>query len=474
MKQIIIDFGALKIGSFALPLRIYGYGLMLVCGFLCGILLAQWRARRAGEPAEAVAQCGVWALLGGVFGARLAYVIEQWDTFRNAEPWKVLDVSSGGLIYFGGLLGGTAAVLIYLAVKRLPLRRFIDIVAPSLMIGLAFGRAGCLLNGCCKGGPCRADWPLAMRFPMYSRPLLVLGGEGDNPYSPAQENPSPPYSEQYVNDASLQPDERLVNEFMYYSHSGHSHGGEAHGSPVSRPAILSPRMHHGRLERDQLAVMFGSEEDARARFAATAGADGLLDEADWKQALRAGDGLLCGSEIWDEAQAFDAPPADGKLSFQEVWNYLQTRRKHLVRRFDADADGTLTGAEYQAADAYLREDMFALAAREHTGPLRPAQLLGIVNGLLLAGLLLAFSRHRRREGQVFALMLILYPITRFLLESIRNDDPLNVVHGHWTHNQVTAVILVLAGLLLWFGTKFLPASAGPVGRERKKQAALQA
>ncbi|MFW5839993.1 MAG: prolipoprotein diacylglyceryl transferase, partial [Planctomycetota bacterium] len=155
MHQILFDFGTLELFGLSIPLRVYGYGLMLVLGFLSAILLAQWRARRVGENPEVIAVAGIWALLGGIFGARLAYVIENWDSQFSQEKdllAAMLDITSGGLIYYGGL--GLAALLVtlYLLYKRVPLRRYLDVVAVSLMVGLAFGRMGCLLNGCCWGG----------------------------------------------------------------------------------------------------------------------------------------------------------------------------------------------------------------------------------------------------------------------------------------------------------------------------------
>ena len=140
MKQIIFDFGTLPILD--IPLRVFGYGLMLVCGFLVAIFFARWRARRAGEDPDSITYIGMLGLLGGGVGARLMYVFKHWDVYSGpgADFMEIFNVTSGGLIYFGGLAGGTILVLLCLWIRKLPMRRFLDIVAPSLMIGLAFGR----------------------------------------------------------------------------------------------------------------------------------------------------------------------------------------------------------------------------------------------------------------------------------------------------------------------------------------------
>ena len=441
--------------------QIYGYGLMLVVGFLLAILLAQRRARRAGEGPEPISACGILALVGGVLGARIAFVIEQWDHFQDAPNRlaAILDVTGGGLIYYGGVLLAMACVLGYLLLKRAPVRRYLDIVAPSLMVGLAFGRAGCLLNGCCYGGPCRHDWPLAMRFPMISRPLIKLNGR-DNPYSHATASPSAPYDRQYW-DGKVTPDERLVNRRARVTRR------RSDGTSTTRPRLLPARDLHGPLRTDQLAVLLGTDQEAHPKFDRAAGDDPLLDERDWERARRAGDGLLRGSEPWDEAVQSDGD-ADGLLNFAEAWDYLTRRRDDLLARFDADGDKALNEAERRAANAWLCEDLYAVAGATWSEPLRPAQALGVANALLLAGLLLAFSRLRTREGQVFALLLVAYPITRFILESIRADNPHDILAGVLTHNQWTSIATVAVALVLWVVLWKLPPAVRRGGTDEER------
>lgn len=462
MCQILFSFGTLRLAGLELPLRVYGYGLMLVLGFLTGILLARWRARRAGEDPEVISQLAIWALLGGVGGARLAYVIKEWNFYRHAGLGELLNLSSGGLIYFGGLLGGTGLVVLVILLRRLPLRRFLDILAVSIMVGLAFGRAGCLLNGCCWGGPCEEHWPLAIRFPMIARPLVNLHADCAG-YVPGQ-SLCPAYAGEYSR-GTAEPDERLLNAYPPFLYASPESDAEPRRSPLPVEDL------HGPLQNDQLAGMLASRPEAYRKFRAAAGMDQKLDREEWERARHDGNGLLCGSEAWSEAVRFAPAGADGvsfpgPLSFEDVWRYLQSRKERLLARFDADGDGTFSAPERQNANAYLQADLYALLARQRTPALRPAQPLGIMTALLLAGLLTLFYRHRRREGRVFALMLILYPLARFLLESIRNPDPLNVFHGNWTHNQITSVVLLGVGLAMWWGTGRLPASAGPTLAER--------
>ena len=488
MLQTIVDFGTREIFGLVVPLRFHGYGLMLVFGFISGIYLARWRAKRVGEDPDNITQCGILALVGGVAGARIAFVVEKWDTqFAPAKNLfvEIINITSGGLIYYGGVLLSILLVLVYLRLKGLSIRRYLDILAASAMVGLAFGRAGCLLNGCCYGAAGTTDWPLAMRFPMYSKPLIRLAG-GPGPFSSGTSGPSPVYVEQlraravYLHNRGLQagphltrigpvpghvsPDPRLVNQFGT-SRVKVEKGDEQIGV---RGLLLHPPRHlHGRLNSDQLTTMYATEAEARARFEALADRYGQLTYDRWRRATGDGDAFLRGSEHWDEALYFD-DDRDGRLTFEEAWAYLQARRAWLQEMFAEEPGAAAspggvppTGAAVamERANAYLQEDLFALAETSRSRPVKPAQILGIINAVVVAALLTGFYRLRRREGHVFALMLILYPITRFLLEMIRSDNRHDLMKFILTHNQYTSLLTIIVGIMFWLISAKLSAPA---------------
>lgn len=446
MRQIIFDFGALELLGRTIHLRVPGYGLMVALGFLLAILLARRRAKRCGESPDVLTNCGILALIGGILGSRIAYVIQHWEDFSHLGLAGILDFTAGGLIYYGGVILATAMVLVYLRARKLSLRRYLDILAVSLMVGLAFGRAGCLLNGCCYGGVAREDWPLAMQFPMYTPPLVKLG-DGENPFWEGG-GATPIYSDQFRR-GQVRPHPRLVNSFS--------------------STLLPPVDLHGKLDNDQLEVMFGDRTGARDSFVRTAGDDMLLDRDEWYASRRKADGFLRGSEHWSEAVYFDTS-GDGRLTFAEAWRYLGARRRQLVGRFDANTDGRLDEDERAEANRWLQKDLYALAMAERSAPVKPAQPLGLINALLLAALLTVFFRLRRWEGQVFALLVIAYPITRFVLESVRADNPHHLLRGVLTHNQYTSLAMIVGGILLYLLWRRLPQSAGPVLAERAQAA----
>jgi len=157
-----------------LPIR--GYGVMLLAGVVSGVALAADRARRMGLHPDCIYSLAFWMFAAGIAGARLFHVIEYWDVAYRRETWgatlaTILKVHEGGLVVYGSLIGGSAAFVIYAVRKRLPALALADLIAPSLVLGLALGRIGCLMNGCCFGGTCDYAWGL--EFPQGSPPYFA-------------------------------------------------------------------------------------------------------------------------------------------------------------------------------------------------------------------------------------------------------------------------------------------------------------
>ena len=151
---------AFHIGSFA----VHWYGVMIALAFLFGLWTATLRARREKISGEKIADVTLWLMIGGILGARIVYVTTYWkEEFANEPFSEVFMIQHGGLVYYGGLIGAIVAGAIYICWKKLPLWKIADILAPSIALGSVFGRAGCLLNGCCYGKP--TDVPWAIRFP---------------------------------------------------------------------------------------------------------------------------------------------------------------------------------------------------------------------------------------------------------------------------------------------------------------------
>jgi len=153
-------------------LHIRSYRVMLAVAFLVGtwIALAEARARHLDE--DRLIGVILTALIAGVIGARMLYVMEHLEEFRHA--WgSLLALWQGGLTLYGGVIAGTAAGLIAARRAGLPMWIVADTLTPSLALGTAFGRVGCFLNGCCYGRPTKLPW--GVTFPPDSFASLEFG-----------------------------------------------------------------------------------------------------------------------------------------------------------------------------------------------------------------------------------------------------------------------------------------------------------
>jgi phosphatidylglycerol:prolipoprotein diacylglycerol transferase len=245
-------------------IRIHGFGLMLFLAFLVAMNLAAWLARRSKVDPNDVFDLAIWVIVGGLVGARLFYVVQHRETI---DSWlDVFKVWEGGIVLYGSGLGAAAAFLVFWRIRRFPFAPMLDVSAPAIAIGVALGRIGCFLNGCCYGDTC--DLPWAVSFPQGTLP--------------------------------------------------------------------------------------------------------------WLDQVRSG----------------------------------------LVE-----------------------------ASAAHSLPVHPTQLYSALDGLILTGLLLAYFPLRRRDGEVMALLAVTYPITRFLIEQVRDDE--GAVNLGMTISQNGSLVLLLGGLAAW-------------------------
>lgn len=286
---------------------IYSYGLMMVVGFLASIQLGKYLARRCGLDPELFVNIGLIALVTGVLGARLSHVLENLPQYTDSSRsfrenfWDAINIRSGGLTYYGGFLLAFPSLVYYAIKKKIPLRLGMDMIAPCLMIGLACGRIGCFLNGCCYGAVCEVPWSVTF------------------PYA------SIPYTDQ---------------------------------------------VHEGELA---------------------------------------------------------APP-------------------ELIKTVDS-RERLVEPAELRARPALAQ-----VASHERSLPLHPAQLYSSFTALLICALCLAYFTLPHATGRVFALMLMVEGITRYLLELLRVEPPVVHVAGYGLSlSMVLGIAFVLLGVALWIG-----------------------
>jgi len=313
-----------------IDLPVPAFGVMMMLGFLSGTWWASKRAERVKCDGELVVNLCLLILISSIICARIFYVVHYWDEkFAGRGLLNIINVRQGGIEFYGGFIGAVLATVLYLRYRGLSLRLYLDILTPSLALGLAFGRIGCLLHGCCWGGVCTPDLPWAVTFP-FEAPATARHWE-----------------------------ERQL----------------------TIPAEL---------------------------IAVAADGSGWIKFDQYKNAA------------WREAAG------------------IEPIRSHLVH---------------------------------------PVQLYASLDAFFLAVVLHMYFFRRKRHGMVFAVLLILYAVIRFMEETIRGDNPHDTLH--LTISQFVSVVLLLTGVALIAvlhrlpirsprAVAFVPPSEEPIPKQKGK------
>jgi phosphatidylglycerol:prolipoprotein diacylglycerol transferase len=330
---------------------------MFMLATVVGVGLAAYRARQMGIDPDVIYSLSFWMVIAGLVGARLFFVVQYWEEFEKPTVPEtirsLLNFTKGGLVVYGSVIAGLPVGYWYLRKRGLPILALGDIVAPSMVVGLALGRIGCFLNGCCFGGECvPPDWK-AMTFPLNS----------------------PPYKHQVASGWNsgvwlVGKDGKVVVDWV-------APGGPAEASGVQAGEVVT--------SINGAAV----------------------------QSL-------------EEAQELLAPPADAPPNSPPK----------LPRSFVLE---TAAGATYFWT-------VRALPPR--SVPVHPAQLYAAIDAALFALVLWFFYPFRRRDGEVFALLITIHPLSRFLLEMIRSDEP-GRFGTDLTIAQWMSIAIVVCGVGLW-------------------------
>ncbi len=164
MLPIFFTVPKIHIGSFQLgPIPIHSYGVMLILGFLAGMWLVRQRATRYGFIPDKVIDMGFWALIGGVLGARIGFILQELPYFLS-HPKELFSPQFSGLTSFGGEILAVIAIIYWARRNKYSIVKILDLAAPGYLLGYAIGRVGCFLNGCCYGGVCSPTLPWATKF----------------------------------------------------------------------------------------------------------------------------------------------------------------------------------------------------------------------------------------------------------------------------------------------------------------------
>ncbi|NLI69575.1 MAG: prolipoprotein diacylglyceryl transferase [Firmicutes bacterium] len=129
---------------------IYAYGLMISLGILISSILVLREAPRQGYHPDHILEAIIIVGISGLVGSRILFVILNWSYYRD-DPIRILHFRSGGLSFYGAIILAIIGLLLWSRWRKLHFLKLADFLAPYMLLGYAFGRVGCFLNGCCYG-----------------------------------------------------------------------------------------------------------------------------------------------------------------------------------------------------------------------------------------------------------------------------------------------------------------------------------
>ncbi len=412
-----------------LPIR--GYGVMLLLAVASGVGLAAWRARRMGVDPEIIYSLAFWMFVFGIAGARLFYIIEYWDSFQRSTLREtllaMLNVTQGGLVVYGSAIGGVVAGAVFLLRRGIPLLATADLIAPSMVLGLAIGRLGCFLNGCCFGGAC--DLPWAVQFPPHSPPYFRQHQLGQlHGFRISQDK----QGRAVVN---------YVDPQSSAAQAGLRKGQTIESIQLDPKSALQAAATVPAFAGKTVSVELASGEERRLTIPA------------WEPALAEGNAQRLGVQVFDVpngpavvAQVTVGGPAD-KAGIRTVDRIAAVRLPPTPT--DAIAQDVMqwagAGVTVETDGGPIAWTQEGLPAR--TLPIHPTQIYASITAFLIFFFLWVYYPFRTRDGEVFALLMTVYPVTRYLEEVIRVDEPAQFGTGLSISQLISVGILVAVGAL---------------------------
>lgn len=155
------------------------YGLMMAIAFIAGIFVLYFMSKREKIDKDRMYDMAIWIIIGGIIGARIWFVVENFYVYQK-DIISVIKIWEGGMVFYGGLVGGLTAGIIYLKRNHLDIEQVGDITVPALSIGIFIGRIGCFLNGCCYG---KISHSCGVSFPKNSPAYYEQMSSGQIPHN---------------------------------------------------------------------------------------------------------------------------------------------------------------------------------------------------------------------------------------------------------------------------------------------------
>lgn len=155
MHPTLVDLGFYQLPS---------YGVLVALGVVAGLLTLKRRGDRAGLDGGQLVDVGLWLVIWALVGAKGLLVLVELPRYLH-DPAQLIGLVRAGGVFLGGFLAAVVAGVVLFRRYRLPVLATLDVFVPSLALGQAIGRVGCLLAGCCWGSRCDLPWAITYTDP---------------------------------------------------------------------------------------------------------------------------------------------------------------------------------------------------------------------------------------------------------------------------------------------------------------------
>jgi phosphatidylglycerol:prolipoprotein diacylglycerol transferase len=399
MQQVLFNIPFLK-GWWIIPpegIPVSGFGAMLFLTFIACTFWAMRRGKRIGLAPEKVQDLVIWLFFTGIIGARVLYMIQYSNQFPDKDlaslAGSFFQIWKGGIIFYGSALGGVIGygLFYWYVLRKMNVSgwQLADAMAPILALGLAIGRIGCYLNGCCWG-----------QVAVEQVCPVPLGG-AHFPLLPAHAR------------------DQLVREYGLQSSAGFTLVPRERAANAADPRSVvqfvekdSPAEQSGLRPGDRITRLNGKENVIVVE---------VLGPADKvAKALE---------ELRQQPGANPNGPERG-VSFNDPKDYANAvlhvdRPDAGITIVDSDSLAELVRdwprGQHELELTVLRDgkEIAIPAFTPRTVSLYPTQLYETVSMVLLIFVLVAYYPFRRHDGQLMVLCMMGYAIHRFINESLR-------------------------------------------------------
>lgn len=154
-----MEFTGSRVAFHLFGIPVYWYAILIVTGMVIGVWLCTKEAQRRGYSEELIQDLALWVLPAAIIGARIYYVIFEWERYAD-DLIKIFDIRGGGMAIHGGIIGALIAGYFFCRKRKVSMIELMDIAFPALALAQGIGRWGNFINNEAHGGPTDLPWAI--------------------------------------------------------------------------------------------------------------------------------------------------------------------------------------------------------------------------------------------------------------------------------------------------------------------------